>query len=143
MQSRVTNDEAMTAQIASESERNLGEFVIRIKRRHLVALGERGIVEDIVHKEVERSPKRHRRLPNVNQFGCACAEQMHAEYGPIVRVHEELYQTVGVANDLPARDFTVTGHANLVRDASLAEFLFRLPYHRRFRDCVDSVWKEV
>ena len=88
MQSRVTNDEAMSGQSASELEGNLGEFVICVERRHLVALGERGIVEDIVHKEVERSPKRHRRLPNVHQFGtrlCRASARPVWSYRPRAR----------------------------------------------------------
>src|SRR5262249_830905 len=43
------------------------QLVQAVQRGHLVALGERGVVEDVAHEVVERAAERHHRLPDVHE----------------------------------------------------------------------------
>ena len=56
-----------------------------VERRHLVALGERGIVEDGVEEVVEAAAEAEHRLADVDQLGGAGADDVHAEQAPVSR----------------------------------------------------------
>src|SRR5262249_25968674 len=93
--------------------------------RHLVALGERGVVEDGVEEVVEAAPKGEDRLADVDQLGSPGAHDVHAEQAAVVAVEDHLEETAVVAHDLPARDLPVARHPGLVGDLLLGQLVLR------------------
>ena len=93
--------------------------VYPIKRRRLLALRQRGIVKHGIHIITHLAAKGHNRLPNVNLFAGALANDVHAQQLARLIMENELKQASGVANDLPARDLAVLRLAHLVRHARL------------------------
>src|SRR2546425_818038 len=99
-----------------------------VEGRRPVALGEGGIVEDVVDEEVHLAPVSEDCLADVDQLGGAVADDVHAEQLQRDAIEDELQQAFQVTDDLPARDLLVEGTADLVRHPFLGQLLLALAY---------------
>src|SRR4051812_42966682 len=77
------------------------QLVQPVERRRLVALGQRRVVEHRIDEVVDRSAERHHGLTDVNQFGRALADDVHAQHRLGLTVENHLQSSRGVAPDLP------------------------------------------
>src|SRR5262249_35357364 len=92
------------------------ELVRGVERRHLVALGERRVVEDGLQEVVETAAEAEHGLADVDQLGRPAPDRVYAEQPAILAVEEHLEEPAVVAQDLPACDLAVTCDAGLVRN---------------------------
>src|SRR5215207_7695668 len=84
------------------------DLVGGIERRHLVGLGEGGVVEDDGDEEVEAArADGHHRLADVDELGGACADRVDAEYRTVLGIDEQLEHAVLVAGHQAARELAV------------------------------------
>jgi len=98
-----------------------------IKRSGLVALCQRGIVEHGVDEVFHFAFERHHRLPDMDEFARAFADDVHAEQFMCFEMEDQFQESGLVADDLSACDFAVLRLAHFVGDACFREFLFVAP----------------
>jgi len=75
------------------------QFVVRIQCRHLVTLGQSGIVEGRRQEVVQPPAESQHGLPDVDQLGGAGADHMNAKQAMIFSMKEHLQQAAVVAED--------------------------------------------
>src|SRR5579885_697215 len=109
--------------MAKSSGFNAGQLIQPVKRRRLVTFCERRIVEDRIHEIIHRALENEHRLPDVQQFGGAFADDMHAEQFPGFAVEDEFEAPRRVAADLAAGGFAVEGHPDLVGNVFIGQLL--------------------
>src|SRR5436190_19763524 len=129
---------ASRAAKSGEQVTHRAELVQRVERRNLVDLGERRVVEDALDEEVDRAAEPHHGLADVDDLRRVRAERVDAEQAVVLRRDEQLHETVGVAEDLPARELSVVRDADLVRDRRLRELELRLADEADLRDREDA-----
>src|SRR5580692_2012271 len=78
----------------------LGDSIQPVERRDLVALRQRGIVEDRVHEVFEPASERHHRLPDVQQLARTLTDDVHAKDGVVLAVEDQLETSGRVAANL-------------------------------------------
>src|SRR5881396_2145674 len=110
-----------------------------VEGRRAVTLGEGGVIEDVVDKEVHFSAVSQDRLADVDQLGGAVAEDVDAEQLQGGAVEDELQQPFQIADDLPTRDLLVEGAADLVGNPFLGQLFLGLAYRGDLGDRVDAV----
>src|SRR5438445_6109113 len=116
------------------------QFVDPVERSGLVAFRQRRIIENRVHEIFHRTLQREHRLPDVQQFRGAFANDVHAEQFLGRRIEEQLQPSRGVAANLPTRNFAEIRHPDFVRNALVRELLFGLSDKRNFRNGVNPIW---
>src|SRR3989442_5520227 len=99
-----------------------------VEGRRPVALGEGGIVEDVVDEEVHLAPVSEDCLADVDQLGGAVTDDVHAEQLQRDAVEGELQQAFQITDNLSARDLLVEGPADLVWHPFLGQFFLGLAY---------------
>ena len=57
----------------------LNQSIHTIESRRLITLGQRRIIENRVDEIIDRAAESHHRLPDVDQFARALADDMHAQ----------------------------------------------------------------
>ena len=102
----------------------LDQPVHAVKGRRLVALRQRGIVENRVDEIIDRAAECHHRLTDVDQLAGAFADDVHAQQLVVLAMKDQLEHTDSIAQDLPARDLLVISFADLVGDARRRQFFF-------------------
>ncbi len=115
------------------------QLVQAVKCRGLVALGKSRIVENGIDKVVDGSLEDHDRLPDVEQFARAFADDVHAEHFPGLTMEDELQPPGGVAANLTARDLAIIGDADLVGHVLIGKLLLGLAGERDFGNRVDAI----
>src|SRR5260370_1644843 len=100
------------------------QFGAPLEPRGLVALRQRRIIENRVHKIFHCAFQREHRLPDVQQFRSAFADDVHAEQFLGRGIEQQLQSSRGVAANLAARNFAEIRHADFVRNAFVRELLF-------------------
>src|SRR5215469_15419009 len=113
--------------------RELGLFALEyaepvdsVKRRHFVAFGQGRIIEYRFDEVVDPAAEGQHRLTDVDQLGCALADDVDAEQLAGLTVKYQLQEPDDVAQDLTAGDLLVAGLADLVRDRRFGQLLFVL-----------------
>src|SRR4051812_26821223 len=81
-----------------------GEFVRRVQRRDLVALGQRRIVEHGREEIIEPRTEADDSLADVNELRRTGPDDVHPEETPIVSMKQHLEETAVVPEDLAAGD---------------------------------------
>src|SRR6059036_828172 len=119
------------------------QSVDAVEGRRAVALGEGGIVEDVVDEEVHLAPVREDCLADVDQLGGAVTDDVHAEQLQRDAIEDELQQAFQVTDDLPARNLLVEGAADLVRHPFLGQFFLALAYRGDLGDRVDALGQHL
>src|SRR5215472_2618965 len=117
----------------------LGDAVQPIEGGHLVALRQRRIVEDRVHKVLQLTAESHYSLPDVQQLACALADDMHAENQMVLAMEDQLQTSCRIAANLPARNLTVVSHPYLVGHVLFCELFLGLADEADLRNRVDAV----
>lgn len=115
------------------------EMIESVERGRAVALGEGGVIEDILHEKVDSALIGQDGLADVNQFGRPWTDNMDTQQLPCVTMKHELEQSFKVAADVSARDFPIEGSTDAVRDPGVDELFFGLSDRRDFRDGVDAI----
>src|SRR2546422_3831774 len=106
------------------------ELVGGVERRDLVALRQRRVVEDRLEEVVDPAPQGQHRLADMDQLRRAAPDDVDAEESPILPVEEHLEEAAIVAQDLPAGDLSVPGHAGLVGHLALGQLVLGGADHR-------------
>ena len=68
----------------------MAQLVQAVQGGHLICLGQRGEVEDVVDEELDGAVEGHYGLADVDEFCGACADGVDAQDGEIFLVDEEL-----------------------------------------------------
>src|ERR1035438_10442044 len=115
------------------------QFVQAVERGGLVTFGQGRIIENRIHEILYGPFQDHDGLADVQQLGCAFADDMHTQYLLGLPIKDQLQAACSVAADLPARDLAIIGHAHFVRNVVIGQLLFSLADKRYFRNRVDAV----
>src|ERR1700722_12234461 len=91
--------------------KNLRQAIQAVEGSRFVAFRQRGIVENRVDEISDFAFQREDRLAYVQKFGGVFAKNVHAEKLETFTVEKQFQAAVGVAADLPARNFAVVGNA--------------------------------
>src|ERR687892_814149 len=90
----------------------------------LVTFRQGRIVEDVIDEIIQLATVSHHRLADVNELRCALADAVNAKELPAVRMKQELKHSDGIADELAARDLSIAGDADFVRNPRLRQFFF-------------------
>src|SRR5258708_21972321 len=74
----------------TEILREHADAVDPVKRRYLVAFGERRIIEDRIYEIIDRASERQYRLTDVNQFTGAVADNVNTQQFAGLAVEDQL-----------------------------------------------------
>src|SRR5436190_1763668 len=121
----------------SSPELKTRELIHAVKRRSLVAFGQRRIVENRVDEIVDFAFENQHGLPDVQQLGRAFANDVHAQDLAGFTMEDELEASGGVATNLPTRDFAIVRHADFVGNVLSGKLFFGLADERDFGDGVN------
>src|SRR5580693_9351694 len=115
------------------------ELVQSVEGGSLVAFSQRWVVEDRLDKIFDRPTQNHHRLPDVEQFTRAFANDVHAEQEPRLAVENQLEAAGCIAANLTPRNLPVVSHSHLERHIFIGKLLFGFADKRNLRDRVDPV----
>ena len=90
----------------------------------LIALCERGIVEDRIDEVVNAATQCQHRLTNMDEFDGVLSDNVNAEQFAGLTVKQQLHKTDRIADDLSTRQFAIRSLASLVRNFLFGQFLF-------------------
>ena len=76
-------------------------------RGRFVALGQRGIVEHGIDEIIHGAPEDHDRLADVQQFGCAFADDVDAQNMPRLAMKDDFEPAGSIAANLSAGDLAI------------------------------------
>src|SRR5207244_5372624 len=99
--------------------------VIPIQRRDLISLGQGRVVHHVIDEVLDRAAVGDHRLAQVDQLGCALADDVDAQELKGLAVKDQFEHAFGVAHDVGAGGLTIDGMADLVGDQLLGPRLFR------------------
>src|SRR5215813_14492371 len=140
MKSTITNSMiSLLSPFFNQRCRSVSQLIQSIQRRDLVGLGERRVVEHRVPEVLDRRARVHNRLSDVNELRRPLADDVDAEQLQIPRIKQQLQPSGLVAENLPSRQFLISGDPDLVRNLFFRQLPLGFPDHGNFRNGVDAI----